>query len=54
MDIGLFVPLSSYNTNAEFVRSPWPAVCFAFGRDDLLTTLDRLVTEVLEPAAAAG
>jgi probable F420-dependent oxidoreductase len=26
------------------------AVCFAFGRDDLLTTLDRLVTEVLEPA----
>jgi probable F420-dependent oxidoreductase len=27
------------------------AVCFAFGRDDLLSTLDRLVTEVLEPAA---
>jgi probable F420-dependent oxidoreductase len=28
------------------------AVCFAFGRDDLLTTLDRLVVEVLEPARA--
>ena len=30
------------------------AVCFAFARDDLLTTLDRLVAEVLEPARAAG
>jgi alkanesulfonate monooxygenase SsuD/methylene tetrahydromethanopterin reductase-like flavin-dependent oxidoreductase (luciferase family) len=25
-------------------------VCFAFGRDDLLTTLDQLVADVLEPA----
>lgn len=28
------------------------AVCFAFGRDDLLTTLDQLVKDVLEPARA--
>jgi probable F420-dependent oxidoreductase len=28
------------------------AVCFAFSRDDLLATLDRLVVEVLEPARA--
>lgn len=28
------------------------AVCFAFGRDDLLPALDRLVTDVLEPARA--
>jgi probable F420-dependent oxidoreductase len=27
-------------------------VCFAFGLDDLATTLDRLVAEVLEPARA--
>jgi len=25
-------------------------VCFAFARDDLLTTLDQLVADVLEPA----
>ncbi|MHB8669497.1 MAG: LLM class F420-dependent oxidoreductase [Acidimicrobiales bacterium] len=30
------------------------AVCFAFGRDDLLSTLDQLVVEVLEPARAGG
>jgi len=29
------------------------AVCFAFGPDDLVPTLDRLVSEVLEPARAA-
>jgi len=30
------------------------AVCFAFARDDLLTTLDQLVRDVLEPARALG
>jgi alkanesulfonate monooxygenase SsuD/methylene tetrahydromethanopterin reductase-like flavin-dependent oxidoreductase (luciferase family) len=30
------------------------AVCFAFGRDDLLSTLDRLVSDALEPARAAS
>jgi probable F420-dependent oxidoreductase len=28
-------------------------VCLAFGRDDLLSSLDRIVTDVLEPARAA-
>lgn len=30
------------------------AVCFAFGRDNLLSTLDQLVIDVLEPARASG
>ncbi|HMC40799.1 MAG TPA: LLM class F420-dependent oxidoreductase [Acidimicrobiales bacterium] len=29
------------------------AVCFAFARDDLLSTLDQLVSDVLEPARAS-
>jgi probable F420-dependent oxidoreductase len=29
-------------------------VCFAFGRDDLLTTLDGLVTDVLDPVRRSG
>ena len=28
--------------------------CFAVGPDDLLPTLDRLVTEVLEPASSSS